>query len=352
MFWGFILSIPMVIAGRVPAAPVWIGFGLPVLVTLLSFYGIWTLRKPVGAEASEEDAVRVMRRGWQTCAVVAASGGLWCIGSWWNAAPDVRIYYVVIMAVGALTMGYCLTAVRAIGLSALLLMLLPIAALLFSTGQLMDSMVAIALLIAIGFQVVMMRRHQQLLLELVEERWRSRELARRDALTGLHNRRALLEDAAKMGKAGQGLRLMLVDIDRFKSVNDRYGHNTGDDVLVAVARLLADHARGNVRAARIGGEEFALLGPSAALDPATALQLLSEIRAADMPHGEELTASIGVADGTIQSAGDWTALYGRADRALYAAKNEGRNRVVGNRANEDDSSEPVSADAHHARKIA
>ena len=90
---------------------------------------------------------------------------------------------------------------------------------------------------------------------------------------------------------------------------------------------LRTHARGEICAARLGGEEFALLAGTETLDPAIALQLLGEIAAADMPHGEAITASIGVAEARVTAGEDWTALYGQADRALYRAKNEGRNQV-------------------------
>ena len=98
-------------------------------------------------------------------------------------------------------------------------------------------------------------------------------------------------------------------------------------MLQAIAHLLRTHARGEICAARLGGEEFALLAGTETLDPAIALQLLGEIAAADMPHGEAITASIGVAEARVTAGEDWTALYGQADRALYRAKNEGRNRV-------------------------
>ena len=121
---------------------------------------------------------------------------------------------------------------------------------------------------------------------------------------------------------------MVVDIERLKNIRERCGKGMGDDVVGAFADLLAIHAGGEICAARLGGEEFALLASADTLDPAIALQVLGEIRGAYMPHGEQITASIGVADAVVAGPEDWTALYGEADRALYRAKNEGRNRVM------------------------
>ena len=153
-----------------------------------------------------------------------------------------------------------------------------------------------------------------------------------DPLSGLRNRRGFEVHGEQMIADAihghQPLTLVTVDIDRFKNINDRFGHDMGDDVLRAFAELLAIHARGEICAARLGGEEFALLASADTLDPAIALQVLGEIRGAYMPHGEQITASIGVADAVVTGPEDWTALYGEADRALYRAKNEGRNRVM------------------------
>lgn len=328
LFAGFILSLPMVIYGASPGAGPLVAYGLPMLVFVLSAAGLVTLRPASrGAQCSAE-ARRTIGAVWKLCLATATVGGIWAIASWASAPEDSRTYYPAIMSLGALTLGYCLTAVRGIGLSVLLVTLAPTAVALAWSGAAMDRVLAISMVIAIGFQMTMMIRHRKLLLKLVEERHNSARQARCDPLTGLANRRALLERFETFAALGSRVRLMVVDIDRFKAINDRFGHDMGDEVLRAFAELIRTHARGEICAARLGGEEFALLAPADTLDSAIALQLLFEIRGAYMPHGEPVTASIGVAEGDIASAADWTALYGRADRALYRAKNEGRNRVM------------------------
>lgn len=161
-------------------------------------------------------------------------------------------------------------------------------------------------------------------------------LASRDMLTGVLNRRAFEEEFQReMVRARRDATpfcLVLMDLDRFKSINDRYGHLAGDAALRAVATLIEKRIRKPDRLARYGGEEFALLMPGTS--KAAALTALERIRTAlaeatlDVQgHAIALTLSAGVA----QFDGDgahWDALVGAADRALYAAKDAGRDRIV------------------------
>lgn len=325
---GFILSLPMCIYGASPGAGPAIVYGLPALIFVLCAAGLMALCNPPSREGGNEEAQRVIGLVWLLSLMTSMLGSIWCLASWATAPEETRVYYPAIMSLGALTVGYCLMAARGVGPSILLITLVPSAAALSTTGETMDLVLAISMVIAGVFQITMMKRHQGLLLNLVEERHQSAKQARMDFLTGLANRRALLERFLELADGRRVLRLMVIDIDRFKEINDRFGHDVGDEVLRAFAQLLRFHARGQICAARLGGEEFALLAPAEALDSAIALQLLVEIRGAYMPHGETVTASIGVAEGSPAELADWTVLYGHADRALYRAKNEGRNRAM------------------------
>lgn len=159
------------------------------------------------------------------------------------------------------------------------------------------------------------------------------ELSRTDAMTGLYNRRHLDEvlatEVTRARRQRSGLAAVMVDLDHFKSVNDRYGHGTGDAVLVAAAAALKAVGRPYDVAARYGGEEFAVLLPGTGLDGALsyAERARSAIQAVSVegyPHA--ITASLGVA--TLAEGEDAHALLGRADAALYRAKQGGRNRVA------------------------
>lgn len=150
----------------------------------------------------------------------------------------------------------------------------------------------------------------------------ARRLADLDPLTGLLNRRAFLGNA--IGRSGAQT-LLILDLDRFKSVNDTIGHDGGDEVLRTVARTLRMLAPETALIARLGGEEFALLcHADQPVDPET---LLARLRATRMPYDLRVTASIGIVHGPIADERDWKSLYRAADRALFDAKAAGRDRA-------------------------
>ena len=138
-----------------------------------------------------------------------------------------------------------------------------------------------------------------------------------------------MERARRMGVA---LSLAIIDIDFFKRINDGYGHDIGDAVLQQVAHTLQSNIRKSDLLARIGGEEFALvmLGtqPPGAWVVLEQLRLaVAELRIAAGTDVVRCTVSLGITDRVAADA-DWATLYKRADQALYAAKEGGRNRVV------------------------
>jgi diguanylate cyclase (GGDEF)-like protein len=150
-----------------------------------------------------------------------------------------------------------------------------------------------------------------------------------DALTGLPNRRFLADawprELHRACRQGSSLGVMLLDLDHFKQINDRYGHQAGEDLLRQVARVLTGAIRRSDIACRWGGEEFVVVLPN--VTAAAALERAEILRRAirELPAG--LTVSIGIAevprDGTTLDA-----VLARADAALYAAKRAGRDRVV------------------------
>lgn len=162
-----------------------------------------------------------------------------------------------------------------------------------------------------------------------------RDQAVHDEMTDLYNRRyfdeALSRELSRSERSGEGLILAILDIDHFKNFNDSFGHEAGDEVLRQVAGQLHRFVRAYDIACRIGGEELAIIMPRVHIDEASMRlnQLREEIGSGVLMHkGAELpavTVSIGVADLASGSPDD---LLRRADTALYAAKNSGRNRVL------------------------
>lgn len=170
--------------------------------------------------------------------------------------------------------------------------------------------------------------------QLAEQRAR----ARLDSLTGLFHRGALddaaMTLAAEAGRTGKPLSCLVIDVDRFKQVNDRAGHQAGDQVLKHIAETLRRACRSSDVAARFGGEEFCLLCPNTGEEEAVLLAERIRARIAGIALPEEIgghaSVSIGIAQ--AEDAGDarrsWEQLFDAADRALYRAKREGRNRVI------------------------
>lgn len=161
-------------------------------------------------------------------------------------------------------------------------------------------------------------------------------MARTDSLTGLPNRRAIEEWAEKQlrGAARHGYELWVViaDLDLFKSVNDNYGHGAGDTVLQEFAELLKTATRASDICGRLGGEEFVIVVThvgKADIVP-TIERVRTQLAGLVFRFGEKnarVTASFGVAGFSGKDAPDFEVLLRAADKALYKAKNAGRNRV-------------------------
>jgi diguanylate cyclase (GGDEF)-like protein len=154
-------------------------------------------------------------------------------------------------------------------------------------------------------------------------------LAGCDALTGLANRRAFVEDARARLAAGAPVQLLIADIDHFKRINDSMGHAAGDLALTHAAAVLARAAPEGGLVARIGGEEFALLVPAETDAAALVARIAGELAHMPVPAAaglQRMTCSFGVA--VAQPGEGLDALLSRADAALYAAKDGGRDRMA------------------------
>lgn len=165
-----------------------------------------------------------------------------------------------------------------------------------------------------------------------------REISSTDALTGISNRRhfdtSLGAELARLGRRTSCLSLLLIDVDHFKLYNDRYGHPQGDEVLRQLGSILGASCRQQDLPARVGGEEFALILPDTDVEGAQAVanKIIKELAALALEHAAAPTApvvtmSIGTTTWLGVQDGGTEAFYAQADKALYSAKQLGRNRV-------------------------
>ncbi len=164
----------------------------------------------------------------------------------------------------------------------------------------------------------------------------TREVSHTDALTFLPNRRQVMVDLQNAvtfsNRYGTPLTISMLDIDLFKNINDTYGHTAGDEVLRSLAGELRQQIRHPDTIGRYGGEEFLIILPHSTVKAATeqAQRLCEKVRALSIVVGDQtlsVTISIGVAQYRIEKE-DWQTFLSRADRALYQAKNNGRDQWV------------------------
>ncbi len=172
--------------------------------------------------------------------------------------------------------------------------------------------------------------------ELREKNQKLEDLSNTDGLTRVINRRHFMEllelEFIRARRYGSTMSYVMIDIDHFKSVNDKFGHQAGDQALVGVAAVLRDDLRRNDLVGRYGGEEFSLLLPETGVEGARVVaeryRKRIEEKIFDLSSGPlQLTASMGVAE-LKDTMKDTDALVRCADKALYKAKHDGRNRVM------------------------
>lgn len=167
----------------------------------------------------------------------------------------------------------------------------------------------------------------------VTEQQQLEEQASKDHLTSIDNRRAfddvLIKELERNKREFKTLSLLMIDLDNFKQLNDQHGHTAGDEVLIAVAKYLHKHIRSYDHLARWGGDEFVILCPDLSADDALnhAKRINNSFTELSIPYEHSLTLSIGIASAKADKPVGATALIENADKALYAAKRNGRDQV-------------------------
>ena len=283
-----------------------------------------------------------LRWKWPYLGTLAFAALVWGAGVPWLVANESTLHQVMAYAFLVGMAGSALTtysALRSAALTAFFLTLGPATLWLFASGELVAMSLAVGgVLFAIGgarathVLADILRSNIRLRRELERATLVAEEVARTDHLTGLYNRRAFTELGGAAvdycHRHGLPVGLLLLDLDRFKAINDSLGHSAGDEALRAFGRLLKESLRGSDVCGRVGGEEFAVVLPHTTREQA---QVVAEkLRAGCARLAVEspedrfgFTVSVGVAHGPY----DYETLLRHADAAMYEAKLGGRNRV-------------------------
>jgi diguanylate cyclase len=309
-------------------------FGVPGLIIGLCLIRliIWVRRRNQAVDVN--DAASRVRGTALTAGLLVIISSLWSVLTWQESAEPFRSYVPVFMTLGALSSAYCLSSLRLSALFTLSVGLLPIAAVLFSSGDQMHMSMAASILAAGLLQTRLIFQHHSQIVDTLMLQHRMEALANTDMLTGLPNRRSFLAQAERAlleATAAEPVAIALLDLDGFKPVNDRLGHHAGDELLKTIADRMRTQAKSQVLVGRIGGDEFAILFRDAS-DPlqvsARATGIIAALAVPCTIGGRRISisASLGLAQ-FPQDGASLQDLMLAADRALYEAKAEGRSQI-------------------------
>ena len=328
---------------------VYIWMGAPLLLLLAwRLFHWWRIRSRAPGQI---DAARELRRLYLIGLVVCFCYSVWSIIIYTRAPFDDRTHLIVVASLASLCCSFALSPFPVAARVPLYVMSLPLALLLgitdhshlavsltlvtlvFVSTKLIDEQyAAFSRLVHTRFRLEAEKfRAEQAERNAVEERLHATQMAYTDALTGLGNRRALLAEIDRRNRVeGGGMTVVLLDLDGFKAVNDTFGHDTGDSLLIAVARRLTRVVGRTVFAARLGGDEFALLLPTTSGAAAIGLVEVAVERLGRPYPGRGRKLVVSACGGIAvpgEGGADSTQLIRMADIALFAAKRAGRGRL-------------------------
>jgi diguanylate cyclase (GGDEF)-like protein len=305
-------------------------YGMPALLAVLCVLGLIENAVNRRRHLSLRRAQLLVGKAASVSGWVAVMCSTWAVINWFASPPEAHAAFAMIIAMGALATAYCLSAIRFAAILNLVIGVVPMSALMFASGRPPEIAAATSLVLATLILVRFILQGHAMLVDLLQLQHLTRNLAHTDPLTGLANRRALDERIAGLLAKGEGappFKLVLLDLDGFKPVNDRYGHAVGDRLLCGVAERLAEVIGDDGLVVRQGGDEFAvLIPPGSRLHDAPLAERL--LIALVRPHLiEGVSVSVGASAGVAQwpaDGKDAETLFDFADRALYQAKAETR----------------------------
>ena len=324
---ALILAVQL-LSGRGPAAVLWF-----VAIALIN--GARVVLALAQSEAADDRPQAVNAQLSVYGLLALASGVAWsflallCDGYTTAEAP---LYLIVLAGTSAGSVTYG-TSYAPASINFITLPLLTAAGCVLAKGGLENYVLALTVLLFLGGLIRSASLGQSRFRETSRLKYEARAFAaemegnsRRDPLTNLLNRYGLEQAIRELGHSDGPFVAMLIDLDGFKSVNDTYGHNIGDDLLVKVARRIEEHAPHGATIARIGGDEFVLLFSACRSRQATGELASAIIAAIANPDPELNSVRVGASIGIYQSEKPrLTEMLLKADFALYAAKRGGRN---------------------------
>lgn len=309
-------------------------YGMPSLLAVLCVLGLVENIGSRRRHLSLRRAGLIVKKTASVSGWVGVMCSTWAVLNWLASPPDAHAAFAMIIAMGALATAYCLSAIRFAAIINLVIGVVPISSLMLLSGRPAEIAAATSLLLATLILVRFILQGHAMLVDLLQLQHQTRDLAHTDPLTGLANRRALdeqIEALLRKGEDAPPFKLVLLDLDGFKPVNDRHGHAIGDRLLCSVADRLREVVGDDGLVVRQGGDEFAVLIPPHS--PLMQFPLADRLLIALVrPHViESVPLTVGASAGVAQwpaNGGDPDALFDYADRALYQAKAEARSGRV------------------------
>ncbi len=327
LFLAMFLTIPLVLYASSNGADPAVRYGMPLAMAGVCLLGYISLIKDRNASGSPDLARKFIAESTFFSAAICVLVSVWCVLSWVNAPPEMRLFYPFTLALGSLTTIYNLATIRLAAILNIIIGIVPITVILLLSGDPVGWSAAGSLIMVTTFLYRVITWQNDQFINLLVLRHEMRELAHTDPLTNLFNRRALAEQLERQIAAGdeqRGFTIALIDLDGFKPVNDQFGHAVGDQLLIEVAQRLQHACGDSGMVARMGGDEFAiLLSPESTISSSACAD---HMLAALVPpckvdnHVIRVRASIGIATWPVDGE-TAEALFEVADTQLYAVKN-------------------------------
>lgn len=303
---------------------------MPV-VGLLNVHRLLLWRRRALDVSVPADAARTLRNSSIAALVSVAGISLYSAWSYWLEIFPYPLLIPVSVTFGSFSIAHCLASLRPAAASCIVVGIVPTSAVMIARGDFLSLCIGASAISVSLLQLRMLSEYERHILATLRLQREVEQLANSDGLTGLLNRRAFIAayERAFADPGGPPRALLVLDIDHFKHVNDRHGHDVGDRVLLRFSALIRAACGDADSAGRFGGEEFIML-VAAGDGSAFAARLGRSIAGHDFRHAEcpveRVTVSIGVHP-VDRAAPEFDAAFARADAALYAAKAAGRNRV-------------------------